>query len=150
MNRKVEQLPAEEVLEGLHRVLHQVGAELLNILEEFERSSDPEHGYGGVRVGVVGGSVEGARGGIPGEAEVLQEIRDPAIEEVVELGVVGSDDVVDAELIQEVLQPLREPERVITGELIIDAGVGDVSADFAIGGAGVVAGVDASAALDTV
>ena len=92
-----------------------------------------------VGVGVVGGAVDGARGGVPRDPEVLQEIRNPVIEEVVEPRVVGSQRVVNAEQFQVVLQPLREPQRVVTGELI-DGGGLTVSSDFAIGGAAVVPG----------
>ena len=128
VNRKVEQLPAEEVLESLHRILHQVCAELLNVLKDFERSSEPIYRYAWVRVGVVGGSVDGARGGVPIDPEVLQEIRDPVIEEVVEPRVVGNWLVSDTELFQEILEPLREPQRVVAGESAIG-----ITADTAAG-----------------
>ena len=41
VERKVEQLPAEEVLKSRHRILHQVCAELLDVLKEFERIEQP-------------------------------------------------------------------------------------------------------------
>ena len=43
----VEQLPAEEILKRLHRILHQVGAELLSVFKEFERANDPEQAIPG-------------------------------------------------------------------------------------------------------
>ena len=41
VKRNVVQRPAEEVLKSLHRILHKVCAELLQVLKEFERSNKP-------------------------------------------------------------------------------------------------------------
>ena len=42
VGREIEQFPADQPLEGLHRILSQLHREILKVLKEFEGSSDPE------------------------------------------------------------------------------------------------------------
>ncbi len=105
VERPVIQLGADQVLKSQHRILLQVYEELLEILKKFEGSSNPIDRLAGVRIAVVGDSVDGARGGVPIHPQVVQNIRNEVIEEVVEPRGVGCLRVVSyTELLQDCVE----------------------------------------------
>ena len=146
MKRKIEQLPANQPLKSQHRIMDQVYAKLLKILKEFEGPNNPKDRLARVHVCVVGGSVDGAPGGVPVHPEVLQEGRKPVIIEEVVRRVVCKLAISYTEFSRKLTTPGGRFSGLPSGPVLMEDWV--CALDFRIGGAGVVCGVAATAALE--
>lgn len=172
VSRDIEKKPAAQPLKREHRILCQIYQEILEVLEQFEAASDPIHRLAGVRVCVIGGPVDRSARRIPIDADVLQEAGDHVVERKVDRRVVCHLGIGDTDGLQNVLEPLREPQRVVALDIAVQdvenvlldtqrivqelldllqrgGGRGLCVSVLTIGGAGSVCGADARAVPET-